>query len=297
MTRLRRAIDVGVISVVVAMAATSRARGASACDCARFADEVAAARAVYASRGEGATLELASAARERFRDRVLDAYERARCLVDCASVPERARDEARALLAETACKSRSLGPSADAARARVDHAFAETVRCLGHEPALPACHRWHGTIVGERAEASWNPMQLALPRQLLAEFRAARAGASPGADPPDGGVTRAEATLLMRAPRIAGGDTGAAVRLMEEASHVSTFDCTVDNRVVYAEALWRSGASAPALGELRSALAAGPPSCGESRYENAIDLAEVARCVARLEARPDADPGWSDDCE
>jgi hypothetical protein len=296
-TRLRRAIDVGVVSVVVLVAVTSRARGASSCDCARFTDELASARAAYASRGEGATMELVPAVRERFRDRVLDAYARAQCLVDCPSVAERDRDEARVLLAETAWKSESLGPNPDTARARVDRALAETARCLSHEPALPACHLWHGSIVGERAEASWSPMQIALPRQLLAEFRAARAGTSPGTDPPDGGATRAEATLLMRAPRITGGDTDAAVRLMEEASRAPGFTCRVDNRVVYAEALARSGAPLRALGELRSALADGLPSCGESRYENASDLGDVAHCAARLEAHPDRDPGWSDDCE
>jgi len=286
---------VGVCSALLAV--PSQSRGASQCDCARFAAELAAARAVYASRGEGVTADVTPAARERFRERVLDAYERARGLVDCASVSERERDEVRVLLAETACNGDSLGPSADAARMRVDHALAETARCLGHEPAVPACHLWHGIIVGERAEASWSPLQLALPRQLFAEFRAARAGANPGSDPPSGEATRAEATLLMRAPRITGGDTAAAVRLMEEARRAPEYACSVDNRLVYAEALDRSGDSPRALAELRAALADGPPSCGDRRYENAVDLAEVARCVARLEARPNEDPGWSTDCE
>jgi len=271
--------------------------GASGCDGARFADELATARAVYANRGAEATVDLAPAARAWFRDRVLDAYERAQLLVDCPAAPEHQRDEARALLAEAAFNGRDLGPSADAARARVERALVETERCVSHEPTVAACHLWHACIVGARAEGSWNPMQLGLPRRLLAELRAARAGASPGTDPSASKAMRAEATVLMRAPGIAGGDTGAALRLMEEASRSPGFSCTVDNRLVYAEALARSFVPARALAELRSALAYGLPACGDDRYENAVDLAEVARCAARLEARPDADPGWSDDCE
>ncbi len=282
-----------IAAVAASVVAAPRADGTSHCDCARFADELAAARAVYASRGEGATIELGAAARDRYRDRVLEAYERARCLVDCGSASERERDAARALLGETAFKSRDLGPTVDVARARVDDGLAETARCVTHAPAIPACDLWHASIVGVRVEDAWSPLQLALPRRLLAEFRAARTGA----EPQDGVATRGEATVLMRAPRIAGGDTSAAVRLMEEARRAPAYGCVVDNRLVYAEALARSGAPDRALAELRSALAAGLPSCGDDGYENAVDLAEVVRCAARLEARPDEDPGWSTDCD
>jgi len=289
------------IATAVFLPGSARPSGAdvsaAACDCTRFADELAAARALYRSRGEGATMPPTEAARQRFRERILGAYERARCLVDCPSVAERERDEARGFLGTVAFKSRSLGPTPEAARARVDRAFDESTRCLAHEPAPPACHLVHGSIRGVLAEGSWNPLQLKLPTELLVDFRAARAGAAPGSDPPNGAATRDEATLLMRAPRIAGGDVAAAARLMEEATRSPLYPCTVDNRLVCAETLARSGAPARALAELRAAVNAGLPSCGDDRYENAIDLAQAARCVARLEAHPDADPGWSDDCE
>jgi len=84
---------------------------------------------------------------------------------------------------------------------------------------------------------------------------------------------------------------------MEEATRSPLYPCTVDNRLVYAEALTRAGKPDRALAELRAGLAAGLPSCGHDRYENAVDLAQAARCVARLESHPEKDPGWSDDCE
>ncbi|HEY2385369.1 MAG TPA: hypothetical protein VGK30_00290 [Candidatus Binatia bacterium] len=285
------------LALALASAAPGRTAGAPPCDCARFADELATARALYRSRGEGATLNPTEAARQRFRERVLGAFERARCLVECMALSDHDRDEARGFLGMVGFKSRSLGPTSEAARARVDRAFEESTHCLAHEPAPPACHLAHGSIRGVLAEGSWNPMQIKLPSELLVDFRAARAGAAPGSDPPNGAATRAEATLLMRAPRIAGGDGAAAVRLMEEATRSPLYPCTVDNRLVYAEALARAGTPARALAELRAGLAAGLPSCGDDRYENAVDLAQAARCVARLESHPDKDPGWSDDCE
>lgn len=288
---------VGVVWAALLLALPSRRGEASSCDCARFEEELAAAHALFVSRGEGATLDLGPAARERYRDRVLDAYDRACCLVDCAAVPEGRRDEARVLLAESAFKSRDVAASADATRARVERAFGEMVQCVSREPVLPACHLWHASFLGVRAEDSWSPMQLALPRKLIAEFRAARGDRGAGAESSVGAATRGEAAVLMRAPRIAGGDTAAAVALMEEASHAPSFVCSVDNRLVYAEALARSGDAARALAELRAAVAYGMPACGERPYENAVDLAEAARCAARLAARPDADPGWSTDCE
>jgi len=287
-----------VVSTAVLAAPAARARAAGAmCECGRFADQLAKARALYARRGEGVAMPLTPAARERFKERVLGAYDLASCLVDCPAIAERDRDDARALLAFAAYRSRKLGPTADAGKARLDRALDESTRCLEHTPAPPLCHFVHGAIRGIRAEGSWSPMQLKLPSELLADFRAARDGKPPGSDQPNGAPTRAEATLLMVAPRVAGGDTGAAVRLMEQASRAPEFSCTVDNRLVYAEALNRSGDTPRALAELRTAVAAGLPSCGDDRYENVGDLEQAGRCVARLEQRPEADPGWRNDCK
>ncbi len=277
-------------------AASVTPAGAPACDCGRFADELAAARAVYASRGEGATSPPSQAARTRFRERILDAFARASCLVACDGVADPERDEARILLATTAFKSRRFGPTDAAAAARLTRGLDETERCLAHPTPPPACQLWHGSIRGIQARGSWNPMQLALPKQLLIEFRAARAGAPPGADPPDGAATRAEASLLIRAPSVAGGDVQAGRRLMEAASAAPLFACNVDNRILLAETRARTGDGTRAVAELRAALAAGLPACGDDRYENASDLDDAARCLARLEERPDQDPGWDDDC-
>ena len=269
---------------------------APAWDCHRFADELAAARAVYASRGEGATSPPSQAARTRFRERILDAYACASSLVACDGVADADRDEARVLLATTAFKSRRFGPTDAEAAARMTRGLEESERCLAHTPHPPACDLWHGSIRGIQASGSWNPMQLALPKQLLAEFRAARAGAPPGADPPDGAATRAEASVLMRAPSVAGGDLKAARQLMQAASAAPIFACTVDNRILLAETVARTGDGTRAVAELRAALAAGLPTCGDNRYENASDLEDAARCLARLEEHPDQDPGWDDDC-
>jgi len=270
--------------------------GAAACDCGRFAEELAAARAVFASRGEGATSRPSQAAQTRFRERILEAFARASCLVACNGVADPERDEARVLLATTAFKSRRFGPTEAAAGERLTRGLAETERCLEHPAPLPACRLWHGSIRGIQARGSWNPMQLALPKQLLVEFRAARGDAPPGEDPPDGAATRAEAALLVRAPSVAGGDVHAARQLMDAAAAAPSFACTVENRILLAETLARTGDGARAVAELRAALAAGLPTCGDNRYENASDLEDAARCLARLEERPDQDPGWDDDC-
>ncbi len=293
-----RALDLGARTTLAdaQVGPEHAATGAPACDCARFAAELADAHALYASRGEGATRPPPAAARDRFRARLLQTYARARCLVDCGGVDARARDDARALLAATAFKSRHFGPTDAAAEERLTRGLDETARCLAHVPAPPSCHLWHGSIRGIRARGSWNPMQLGLPTALLAEFRAARAGAPPGHDPPDGAATRAEASLLLRAPGFAGGDPRAARRLMEDATTSPLYACTVDNRLLFAETLTATGASARAVAELRATVGAGLPTCGDNRYENVLDLDQAARCLTRLEARPDEDPGWDDDC-
>jgi hypothetical protein len=206
---VRHAGAIGLALVLVLASATPGRAGAAACDCTRFADELAAARALYRSRGEAATLDPTEAMRERFRERILETWNRTLCLVECPALSDRERDEARGFLGMVGFKSRSLGPTEAAARARVDRAFDESNRCLAHEPAPPACHLVHGSIRGVLAEGSWNPMQIKLPSELLVDFRAARAGAAPGSDPPNGAATRAEVTLLMLAPRIAGGDVAA----------------------------------------------------------------------------------------
>ncbi len=291
---------VAVVAVVALAeaprAAESPVAAAARCDCTRFADELAATRALYANRGEGATRPPSDTARARFRERLLATHSQARCLVACTSVADAQRDDARVLLAAAAFKSRRLGPSDAAANERLTRALDETEHCRAHQPAPPLCHLWHGSIRGILARGSWNPMQLALPKQLLAEFRAARAGAAPGRDQPDGAATRAQASLLLQAPQIAGGDAQAARRLMEEATTSPLYPCTVSNRILFAETCARTGGAARAIGELHATLDAGLPECGDNRYENAVDLDEAARCLARLEAKPDHDPGWDDDC-
>ena len=83
---------------------------------------------------------------------------------------------------------------------------------------------------------------------------------------------------------------------MEDATASPLYPCTVDNRLLFAETLTHTGAFARAAAALRAAVAAGLPTCADDRYENAVDLEQAARCLAALEARPDQDPGWDDDC-
>lgn len=270
---------------------------AAACDCLRFPEELAATRALFASRGEGVvSTRLTAAARERYRDRVLATYERARCLLACDGVPQPERNDTRALFAAAAFKSRSLGPTPAAVNERLQRGFEAVERCLADPPVAPACHLLHGSIRGTLARDSWTPWQLTLPKQLLADFRAARNGAPPGRDEPDGAATRAEASLLVHAPPFAGGDTREARRLMEQATTSPLYACTVDNRLLYAETLSRTGSPELAVAELRATLASGLPSCGDNRYENASDLDTVARCLARLESHPGNDPKWDANC-
>jgi hypothetical protein len=146
------------------------------------------------------------------------------------------------------------------------------------------------------AKGSWNPLNLRLPNLLMAEFRLARGGMPAGHDFGDGPATRGEAAMLLRVPRFAGGDMPAGLALMKEAQSAAMFRCRIANRMIYAEALGRNGDLAAAHAEYRAIVADGLPDCSPQRYENAVSIEEAARCVARLDAAPDTDPGWDDDC-
>jgi hypothetical protein len=276
-------------------AATPGASGAAVCRCDRFAEELPAAEALFASRGDGVALPLTDAMHRAFRERVDRAYAHARCLAGCQSAPPPARNRARALTAMTGFKT--LGLAEPVARERLEVAVAETERCLAAAPGDPPCHLWHASARGILARGSWNPLDLRLVSELLAEFRAARAGAAPGTDVPDGAATRGEAWLLLRAPAFVGGDRAAARRLMEEAASAPHFACVLSNRLLLAATRALTGAVGESMAELRASIAAGLPSCSDRRYENALGLDEARRCLARLEAAPDADPGWNDDCQ
>src|SRR5262249_46579268 len=116
---VRHAGAIGLaLALMLVFAAPGRTAGAT-CDCSRFADQLTAARALYRSRGEGATLNPTDAMRQRFRERVLETWDRALCLVGCPALSDRDRDEARGFLGMVGFKSRSLGPTDAAARARV----------------------------------------------------------------------------------------------------------------------------------------------------------------------------------
>ncbi len=290
---------IGVASLAASRASAARkaAPATMPCDCTRAPEQLAAVQKLFASRGEGVSVRLTPAAHARYRARVLETYERARCLATCEGIPQPERNDVRVLLAAAAFKSRKLGPTDDAAKERLQHGFSAVEQCLGDPPVQSACRLWHATIRGTLARDKWTPLQLRLPKELLAEFRAARGDAAPGRDEPDGGATRAEASILLRAPGVAGGNTHAAIDLMQQASSSPLFACSVDNRVRYAETLAISGKSDDAIAELRAALAYGLPACGrENAYENAQALEIVARCLQKLEARPKSDPGWTDDC-
>jgi hypothetical protein len=284
-----------ILLATFALLAAGPALATPPCQCERFAEDLAAAEAVFASRGEGATVPLDAATRTRFRARVDDAYERATCLAACDGVPEKTRNPARVLLASAAFKTAGL-PRA-IAEERLEAAVDTSARCLAVEPEHLACHLWHASARGIAESDSWNPFNVALPAALLAEFRAARAGAPPGHDLMDGAATRGETALLLKAPSIVGGDPAAARRLIEEAATAPRFACSVANRMLLAEARARTGDVGRAHAELRATVAAGLPSCGSNRYENALTLEEAARCLARLEAEPTADPGWDSDCK
>jgi hypothetical protein len=169
-------------------------------------------------------------------------------------------------------------------------------RCLEVEPQHRACHLWYAGSRGMLARGSWNPLNLRLPSHLMDEFRLARGGMPAGHDFGDGPATRGEAAMLLRVPRFAGGDVAAGLAIMKEAQSAGTFRCRVANRLMYAEALGRNGDFAGAHAEYRAIVADGLPDCSPQRYENAISVEQAARCVARLDAAPDTDPGWDEDC-
>jgi hypothetical protein len=237
---------------------------------------------------------LTGAMREVFRIRVDETYERARCLANCETVAGRERNPARALLAFAALKN--SGVSDTVANERLAVAIAATERCLEIDPEDRDCRLWHASARGTLARDSWNPLNLWLPGQLLAEFRAARAGVPPGYDRFDGTATRAEVSLLLRAPAMTVRDPAEARRLIEGAATAPRFPCAIANRLLLAEVRQRTGAPDLALSELRATAAARLPSCGLQRYENASALEEVSRCLARLQAQPATDPGWDGDC-
>ncbi|MCC6847067.1 MAG: hypothetical protein IT294_01100 [Deltaproteobacteria bacterium] len=263
------------------------------CDCARFAAELAEARAAYASRQQGVEMPLTPVMHLRYRARVDETYARATCLAGCASVPELDRNRARVLLAESGFKDASLG--AGEWRHRLAAIVPVTERCLEVDPTDTSCMLWHAAARGVLARGSWNPLNLRLPAQLLDELHRARGGRPPGLDP-DGGATRAEAAMLLKAPRYGGGDPRAGRMIIEEASQAPGFGCRLSNRLVVAEALGRTGDLPAAHRELRAMVDGGLPACGAERYENALSLEEAARCLARLDVAPTADPGWDDDC-
>jgi hypothetical protein len=169
-------------------------------------------------------------------------------------------------------------------------------RCLEIEPAHRTCQLWHASSRGILARGSWNPLNLRLPSQLMSEFQSARGGAAPGCDHGDGPATRGEVSMLLKVPRLAGGDPWAGRQLIEEARKAPRFGCRLANRLVLAEALGRTGDLATARNELQAIVDNGLPACGPERYENAMSLEESARCLARLDADPDTDPGWDEDC-
>ena len=267
------------------------------CSCADFATDVADVERAFKARNDRIALPLTVQHHAQFRARVDQTYARARCLADCASVPEKERNLARALLAVSAFKSQEIGHTAEEVRGRLTAAAETAERCLAVEPEHRGCMLWAAGARGLLVKGTWNPLQIRLPGELLERFRAARAGLPPGADVYDGAATRAEAALLMRAPGIAGGDLGEARRLMERYTRSPRFPCRVANRLLLAEARARSGDTAGALAALRAAEKLGLPGCGADRYENALSLEEIARCRARLEQDPTSDPGWDDACE
>ncbi len=265
-----------------------------ACRCDLFSEELAAARAIFASRQDDVAMPLTPVMHDRYRARVDAAYGRADCLVACKDVPERERNRARLLLAEAGFKDSSLG--APEWRARLTVVLAEMTRCLEIDPKEHACQLWHASSRGLLARGSWNPLNLRLPLQLMAEFRAARGGSAPGTDHSDGAATRAEASMLLKVPRFAGGDPQAGRLLIEQAATVPRFRCRVRNRLVLVEALARTGDLRAAESELKSIVATGLPDCGPERYENALTLEEAERCLTRLAEEPDTEPDWNEDC-
>ena len=264
------------------------------CDCGRFEAELASARRVFASREDDVTMPLTPVMHDRFRARVDLAYGTADCLAACPDVAETRRNDARVLLAETGFKDASIGTGEW--MARLGAVLGAMTRCLEVEPERHACQLWHASSRGMLARGSWNPLNLRLPSQLLAEFRAARNGAAPGTDHEDGPATRAEVSMLLKVPRFAGGNPAAGRTLIENARRAPGFGCRSANRLLLAEARGRTGDVAAARAELQTIVDEGLPSCGAQKYENALSIEEAARCLARMDERPDEDPGWDQDC-
>jgi hypothetical protein len=266
-----------------------------ACDCAHFDAALANVSGIYASRNDDVVIPLTVVMHNRYRARVEEAYAQAKCLIDCVNVPERARNQARLLLCEAGFKDAGL--RAEQSRTLLTAVLAAATRCLEVEPDQPACHIWHASSRGMLARGSWNPLNVLLPAQLIAEFELARYGAAPGYDHEHGVATRGQASLLLRVPRFAGGDPSTGRTLIERARSAPTFWCRVSNRVILAEAYGRTGDMERAREELRQILVDGLPACGP-RYENAVSLEHTARCLARLTERPGSDdPGWNTDCQ
>ncbi len=263
------------------------------CDCNRFEAELTAARATFVGRNDAIEVPLTPVMHDRYRARVDAAYARATCLAACTNVSDLDRNRARVLLAESGFKDASLG--INEWKTRLNAIFEEMTRCLAIAPDDRDCLMWHAASRGILARGSWNPLNIRLPSQLMDEFHRARGGLPPGQDH-DGAATRGEASMLLRVPRYAGGDPAAGRKLIEEAARLPTFGCRLSNRIVVAEALGRTGDFPGARRELKAIVAGGLPECGLERYENAMSLEEAARCLARLDALPETDPGWDEDC-
>jgi hypothetical protein len=287
------AVALFLLILPVRDAAVAAGEPKPSCDCSRFASELTQTRAIYTSREEGIEMPLTPVMHDRYRARVDATYERAVCLVGCDGVPELDRNRARVLLAESGFKDASLG--VNEWKTRLMRIYEETTRCLEIAPDDTGCLMWNAASRGMLARGSWNPLNLRLPSQLMDEFHRARGNLPPGHDH-DGAATRGEASMLLKVPRFAGGDPAAGRKLMEEASKAPGFHCRLANRLVVAEALGRTGDLPEARRELKATVDGGLPACGPERYENAMSLEEAARCLARLDVAPDADPGWDQDC-
>lgn len=264
------------------------------CDCGAFDAALTEAEKLFESRNEDIEMPLTPVMHDRYRARVDAAYGRAVCLAACENVPEKDRNRARMLIAESGFKEASLG--AGEWKARLQVVYEAMVRCLAADPQHRGCMMWHAGSRGILARGSWNPMNITLPLSLMAEFRAARGNERPGCDHDDGSATRGEASMLLKVPRYAGGNPAAGRELIESAKSAPKFGCRLANGLVVAEALGRTGDNLGAARELRKMIAAGLPACGAERYENALSLQEAERCLARIEALPDEDPGWDTDC-
>ena len=292
----RVASMLAVVAVLFAFGALAgfRARAAERlCDCNRFRVELARAQSIFTSRESDVAVPLTASMDRRYRSRVDAAFHRAACLVSCANVPEAELNRARVLLAKSGFKDANL--EADEWRARLRTISTEMTSCLRSDPGQIECLMWHAASRGRLAQSSWNPLNIRLPSELIQEFHRARGGLPSGRDP-DGAATRGEASMLLKAPRLLGGDPAAGRKLIEEASAVPGFPCRLTNRLIVAEALGRTGDWAAARRELQAIVAGGLPSCGTEHYENAVSLAKAARCLSRLDLAHPSDAIWNDDC-